>query len=64
MVNKITFTTKKVSCPTFGGPDYGDLYVTTAGGDDIEENGSLAGALFKLDVDVRGKPEYLSKITI
>jgi|TARA_B100001750_G_scaffold231892_1_gene230486 D-xylonolactonase len=64
MEEKITFSTKKVSCPTFGGSDYNDLYVTTAGGHDTEENGNLAGALFKLNVGVRGKPEYLSKIAI
>lgn len=61
-ITKIDFNTKKVSCPAFGGINYSDLYVTTAGGNDPESNGKGAGALFKLDVGVTGKPEFLSSI--
>jgi len=59
---RIAFPTKKVSCPTFGGPDYASIYVTTAGGDKKDGNGALAGALFRLDVGIRGVPEFRSRI--
>lgn len=59
---RIHFPAKKVSCPTFGGPDYGDLYVTTAGGDKKEENGPGAGALFRIRLGIRGVPEFRSRV--
>lgn len=37
---RICFPAKKVSSVTFGGEDYSDMYVTTAGGGDKEEGGS------------------------
>lgn len=58
----VSFPTKKVSCVTFGGNDYTDVYVTTAGGDNKEENGQHAGALFRLRLGVRGVPECRSRI--
>ena len=63
-IAKIDFATKKVSCPTFGGTNYSEMYVTTAGGNDPDSNGKNAGALFKLDVGIKGKPEFLSSIKI
>ena len=59
---RINFPTKKVSSLTFGGPDYSDLYVTTAGGDNPEENGEHAGALFRLNVGIRGVAEFHSRL--
>jgi D-xylonolactonase len=38
---------RQVASLAFGGADYGDLYVTTAGGNDRKRNGSSAGALFR-----------------
>ena len=61
-INKVTFEVKKVSCPTFGGDNYEDIFVTSAGGDDLSTNGPLAGATFKLNAQVKGKPEFRSKI--
>ncbi|SRR5579883_534434 len=61
---RIRFPARKVSCPTFGGPDYGDLYVTTAGGDKKDENGPGAGALFRVRPGVRGVPEFRSRVGI
>jgi len=49
---------------TFGGPDYRDLYVTTAGGDDKATNGPGAGALFRLRPGVQGRPEFFSRIAV
>jgi D-xylonolactonase len=51
-----------VSSVTFGGPDCTDLYVTTAAGDQRPAKGELAGALFRLNVGVRGVPEFVSRI--
>jgi D-xylonolactonase len=50
---------------TFGGDDYQDMYVTTAGGDNKAEEGEGAGALFRLRMPgVRGLPEYFSRILL
>jgi len=55
------FPTQKVSCVTFGGDDLTDLYVTTGGGQNVVENGELAGALFRLNIGVKGRPEFRSR---
>ncbi len=61
----IEFPTKKVSSVTFGGPHYTDMYVTTAGGHNKDENGLHAGALFRVRLDgIRGVPEFPSRIQI
>ena len=44
----------------FGGPDYADIYVTTAGGDQKETEGPGAGALFRLRLGIRGVAEFPS----
>ena len=59
---RIQFPAKQVSSVTFGGEDHATMYVTTAGGNDKEKNGSGAGALFRVDVGVKGVPEFLSRI--
>lgn len=59
----LIFPVKKVSCVTFGGNDLTDMYVTTAGGRDTAENGELAGALFRLNTGVRGRPEFRSRLS-
>jgi D-xylonolactonase len=61
-VLRIPFPAKKVSSVIFGGPDYTDIYVTTAGGQDKAENGPGAGALFRLSLGIRGVPEFRSRI--
>lgn len=61
----IEFPTMKVSCVTFGGPQYADMYVTTAGGDDREANGPQAGVLFWVRADgIHGVPEFRSRISV
>ncbi len=57
-------TAKKVSSVTFGGPDYTDMYITTAGGHNKEENGEDAGALFHLNLGIPGVPEFPSRIEV
>lgn len=59
---RIEFPAKKVSCLTFGGDDYGDIYVTTAGGDKKDADGPGAGALFRVRAGVKGLPEFPSRI--
>lgn len=61
-IERIAFPVKKVSSVTFGGDDYMDMYVTTAGGDQKATDGELAGALFRLRLGIRGVPEYYSRV--
>jgi len=60
-VEHIDFPVKKVSCVTFGGEDMTDMYLTTAGGNNTSENGELAGALFRLNLGIRGREEFRSR---
>jgi sugar lactone lactonase YvrE len=60
-IERIAMPAKNVTCPTFGGPEYHQLYVTTASGD--EENApDGAGELILLEGAVRGVPEFRSRI--
>ncbi len=59
---RIPFPAKKVSSVTFGGPGYEDAYVTTAGGDNKPDEGPGAGALFRVQPGVRGRPAFLSRV--
>jgi len=59
---RIAFPARKVSSVTFGGEDYSDIYVTTAGGNNKREEGPGAGALFRLRLGIRGLPEFTSRI--
>ncbi|NKB67179.1 MAG: SMP-30/gluconolactonase/LRE family protein [Candidatus Latescibacteria bacterium] len=56
------FPALKVSSATFAGAHYADLYATTAGGNNKEENGQGAGALFRVDAGVGGTAEFPSRI--
>ena len=61
---RIPFPAKKVSSAIFGGEDYTDIYVTTAGGNNKEEEGSGAGALFRINLGIQGVPEFPSRIKL
>jgi len=61
---RIEFPAKKITSMIFGGSDYTDMYVTSAGGDDKSENGPGAGALFHLNLGIRGLPEFRSKVSM
>ena len=63
-VQRITFPAQKVSSCSFGGPDYRDLYVTTAGGGNKASEGAGAGALFVLRGVGQGVPEFMSRVQI
>ena len=61
-VVQIQFPAKKVSSVIFGGVDLTDMYVTTAGGGNKAEEGPGAGGLFRVNVGIQGKPEFLSRV--
>jgi D-xylonolactonase len=61
-LQRIAFPARKVSSVTFGGDDYTDMYVTTAGGGRKAEEGPGAGCLFRLKTGAMGRPEFYSKI--
>lgn len=57
--------TEAVTCPTFGGEGYRDLYVTTAVGDRREPGRMKGGALFRIrGLVVGGRPEYRSGLAL
>lgn len=59
---RIQFPARKVSSVTFGGAHYTDMYVTTAGGDQKETDGAGAGALYRINLGIRGVPEFTSRV--
>ena len=61
---RITLPANRVTSLTFGGPDYTDIYITTAGGEDKAQHGSGAGGLFHINLGIRGLPEFTSKIEV
>ncbi len=61
---RIPFPARKVSSVTFGGQDCDQMYVTTAGGDNKPDEGEGAGALFRLETDFRGVPEFYSRVCL
>ena len=60
--DRVAFPAKKVSSVAFGGPDWRDLYVTTAGGDRRETEGDGAGAVFRIRPRVGGIAEFRSRV--
>ena len=61
---RIWFPARKVSSVIFGGPDYTDMYITTAGGKDKPAEGPGAGCLYRLNLGIQGKPEFRSRIAL
>jgi D-xylono/L-arabinono-1,4-lactonase len=61
---RIPFPVRKVTSLTFCGPDNTDIYVTTAGGNKRPAEGALAGALFHLNLGIKGLPEFVSRIAV
>jgi sugar lactone lactonase YvrE len=61
----IDLPAKKVSSVIFGGDDMCDIYVTTAlTGNTKAEEGEGAGALYRLQLGIRGLPEYFSRVML
>ena len=73
-VARVEFPARKVSSVTFGGEHYEEAYVTTALGESLAagetvadrraEEGSGAGALFRVELGVSGVPEFRSRIEL
>ena len=62
-VDSIELPARKVASVTFAGPDYDDLYLTTALTDaDRDTEGEGAGALFRVPDVGGGVPEFRSRI--
>ncbi len=63
-VRRITLPPPKVSSVTFGGEDYSQMYLTTAGGNLRDEDGAEAGSLYRVDAGVKGVAEFRSRIAL
>jgi sugar lactone lactonase YvrE len=61
-VLRVKLPAKKVSSLTFGGKDYKDIYISTAGGENRNEEGPGAGALFRLNLGIQGVAEFPSRV--
>ena len=59
---RVDFPTKKMTSVIFAGPEYKDMYVTTAGGPTKDEDGPGAGALYRLNLGIEGLPEFDSRV--
>ncbi len=61
---RVEFPIAMVTSVTFGGADYGTMYVTSGGGQDKAEYGQDAGALFAVEPDVGGVAEFRSDVNV
>ena len=59
---RIPIPAKKASSLIFGGEDYTDIYVTSAGGDKKTVDDAAAGATFRFNLGIAGVPEFFSRI--
>lgn len=66
LLGQVRMPVKNVSSVTFGGEGYDTAYVTTATGGAARgrEIGDMAGSLFGVDLGVRGKPPFRSRIRV
>lgn len=61
---EVFFPAKKITCITFAGVDYQDIYVTSAIEDKLQEGEKNVGALFRIKQEIQGLPEHLSRICL
>jgi D-xylonolactonase len=65
VLGKVEFPVRKVSSIAFGGDALDVAWVTTAGGDKrSDEEGQFAGSLFSIDLGVKGRPPFKSRVGI
>ncbi|MAG36847.1 MAG: gluconolaconase [Dehalococcoidia bacterium] len=55
---------KRVSSLIFGGANMTDIYVTTQGANEKEEAGPGAGAFYRVNVGIRGLPDFHSSVLL
>jgi D-xylonolactonase len=60
VLDRIQLPVKNITSVCFGGGDLKDLYVTSA--KDATKSGELAGALFRIAVNTRGREEFKSRV--
>jgi len=61
VLDEIAIPTPQVTCPTFGGPDYRTLFITTGAqgmSPEDREADPMAGALFRAELPVGGRAPY------
>ena len=61
---KIDFPAKKITCMTFAGDDYSTLYITSAMEGKKQSLTEKAGSLFRINLEMKGLPENLSRISL
>lgn len=61
---RIEFPVGLITSVMFGGADFDSLYVTSGGGQNKDEYGEDAGALFRIDPGVHGVKEHRSNVTV
>jgi D-xylono/L-arabinono-1,4-lactonase len=59
-VDKVKLPVAKVTSLAFGGSQYQDIFVTTAGG--CDSSSPEAGSVYRIKTPYRGRPEFRSKI--
>ncbi len=62
LVRQVDLPAANVTSCIFGGPDFGDLYITTAA--QSAKNDPLGGALFRIRPEIGGKDEFRSRVGI
>ena len=58
----VTPMARQVTSVTFGGEDYSQMYLTTAGGHERNADDPAAGALLRVDAGVKGVAEFYSRV--
>ncbi len=61
-INKYDLSAKSITSVCFGGKDLSDIFITSANKDNKKSTTQNGGALFKLNLGIKGKLEYLSQI--
>jgi len=64
LMKTVKLPTPNITSVMFGGPDLDQLYITSAGGHEKDTKGPDAGALFRIDPGVKGRPENLSRLGV
>ncbi len=62
LVAQVDLPTKNITSCIFGGPNFADLFITSAGGK--ADDDSPAGALFRITPEVGGKAEFRSTVNL
>lgn len=62
VLETFNFPVAKISSVCFGGPEFDQLFLTSAGG--LAAQDTLDGAVFQLSLEHRGRPEFRSRIGI